>query len=403
MRLADGWAATVVPVRISCNLKAHTVEAIRDQKKDLHLAAARFVAAQLHHDLLEAAGRDGRLRSRLGSDRACPQCDTKHTVEEVLGKLEHGMQEVLAAHSAEPAHLYFDHAVHRRLVGELLDARTHAFSALALYLDAAAIDVAGLMHLPNPTLHREYVALLRRTLPPKAEGEEARRLAAERLCVATGLAVASAGEIDREGLTRLMAAAADGAGPMAVELLVAAGADVNAKKASEPRVGWTALFYAAAAGDVSALQALCSAEADLEAVCAAHGSTALLVAAERGQAAAVDLLAAAGGQVAAPNRLGFTPLHKAAAGGHLEVVRALCRLDREVGRLALDGTTPLMAAAAEGHLGVIQELCKAGARADVADLSGRTAQQRAEEGEYAEVAAFLKERVIQDQAIRINV
>ncbi len=400
VRLADGWVATVVPVRISCNLKALTVEGLHNQKKDLHLAAARFVSAQLHHDLREGAAGDGLLRRRLENDRA----RAAHTVDEVLVKLEQGIQEVLAAHTAEPADRYFDHAVHRRMVGELLDARMHASSALALYLETPVLDVASWLRLPNSTLHREYVAFLRRTLPSReAEGGKARQQAAERLCVATGLAVATAGETDWEGLTRLMAAAADGAGPMAVELLVAAGADVNAKKADEPRGGWTALTYAAAAGDVLALQALCSAGADLEAVCSAHGSTALLVAAERGHAAAVKALAAAGGLVSAANWQGSTPLHAAAAKGHLEALQTLIRLDPEVGRVSDDGVTPLMVAAAEGHLEIVQALCKAGARADIADRSGRTAQQRAEEEKFAGVAAFLQERVKQEKAVRIDV
>ena len=185
VRLAGGWVATLVPVRVACNLRALTVEEVLAQTKELHLAAARFGAARLHLDLREEA-EDGRLRRRLEGDGARGGL----TVEEVLEKLERGAGEVMAAHEAEPAEQYLDHAEHRRLAGEALDARAHALSALRLYLEDPARDVARIMQLPNPALHREYVAFLRRTLPPAAEeGGRARRQAAERLCVIAGLAV----------------------------------------------------------------------------------------------------------------------------------------------------------------------------------------------------------------------
>ncbi len=377
MRLANGWVAMVVPVLVSCNLKALTVEAVKSQKKDLHLAAAGFALEQLHHDLREAAGADGQLLRRLDGDRM----HAAHTEEEVLEKLKQGMQEVIEAHTAEPADRYLNHAVHRRVVGELLDARTHAFSALALYLENPSCNVVSLLRLPNATLHREYVAFLRRTLSPlKVEGGEALRREAERLCVTTGLVMATAAEKDREGLTRLMVAAADGSGPMAVDLLVAAGAAVNAAKAAETHAGWTALSYAAAAGNVPELQALCSAGADVETACTEQGSTPLIVAADYGQVAAVEALAKAGCRVNAVNWQGVTPLYKAAAGGHLEVVQALCRLDADVERASDDGMTPLMAAAEQGHLAVVQVLRDAGARGAVADFPSHTKLLHREEG-----------------------
>jgi hypothetical protein len=320
---------------------------------------------------------DGQLRRRLDGD----SMRAEHTEEEVLEKLKQGMLAVLEAHTAEPADRYLDHAAHRRLVGELLDARTHAFSALALYLENPACNVASALRLPNATLHREYVAFLRRTLPSfQVHGDEARRRAAERLCVIAGLAVATAEETDREGLTRLMAAAADGAGPTAVDLLVAAGAAVNAVKAAEPHAGWTALTYAAAVGNVPALLALCSAGADVGAKCTEQGSTPLLVAADYGQVAAVEALAKAGGPVNAANRQGETPLYKAAAGGHLEVVRVLCRLDADVEQASNDRVTPLMAAERGGHQAVVQVLREAGARGESAESSSSTKLLRPEEG-----------------------
>jgi ankyrin repeat protein len=79
---------------------------------------------------------------------------------------------------------------------------------------------------------------------------------------------ADAFSVDREGLTPLMAAAANGCGATALKLLVAAGASVNTAVAGGQRAGWTAVMYAAAAGDAVAAAELCKLGADVKVACA---------------------------------------------------------------------------------------------------------------------------------------
>jgi ankyrin repeat protein len=96
-----------------------------------------------------------------------------------------------------------------------------------------------------------------------------------------GLLLTDAGSdafsVDREGLTPLMAAAANGCGAAALRLMVAAGAAVNTAVAGGQRAGWTAVMYAAAAGDAIAAAELCKLGADAKAACA-RGRTAVCIA-----------------------------------------------------------------------------------------------------------------------------
>jgi hypothetical protein len=59
-----GGLLTMVPVRINANGKALTVEELRTQKKDMHLAAYRLLLAETARDLeciAEAEGAERRL------------------------------------------------------------------------------------------------------------------------------------------------------------------------------------------------------------------------------------------------------------------------------------------------------------------------------------------------------
>ena len=81
------------------------------------------------------------------------------------------------------------------------------------------------------------------------------------------------------------------------------------------------------------------------------GATALQIAAERGNAATVRLLAGKGAQVDRDSSYADheTPLMLAARAGHQEVVNTLLDLGAHVNRSGKDGWTPLMRAARGNH------------------------------------------------------
>jgi ankyrin repeat protein len=82
---------------------------------------------------------------------------------------------------------------------------------------------------------------------------------------------------------------------------------------------------------------------------AAHGATALMVAASRGHSDAVWLLAAHGAHVNTKHRFASTtPLHMASELSHYGAVEALCKLGGEGGAVTSTGSTPLHTAAHSG-------------------------------------------------------
>ena len=98
--------------------------------------------------------------------------------------------------------------------------------------------------------------------------------------------------------------------------LTHAGADVNA----HDRDGVTALMNAAEAGDAGSVTLLLAKAADASAV-AAQGYSALTVAAAGGHEAIARSLVAAGAAVDHMEGESVSPLMYAAAGGHLETVK----------------------------------------------------------------------------------
>lgn len=108
---------------------------------------------------------------------------------------------------------------------------------------------------------------------------------------------------------------------------------------------------------------------------AANGNTAMMMAAFKGKRQAVLDLIARG---AAVNRPGWTPLHYAAAGGHVDIAALLLEREANIDAQAPNGTTPMMMAAQEGQQDVVRLLLARGANAYLLDTNKRTALRVAE-------------------------
>lgn len=94
-----------------------------------------------------------------------------------------------------------------------------------------------------------------------------------------------------------------------------------------------------------------------------HDQTALMIAAIQGNFAAVERLILQGASV---NRRGWTPLHYAAVGGNLDVIRILLRHGARVDAPSPNRTTPVMMAARHKNYTAMELLADAGA-----DLTAR--------------------------------
>ena len=155
--------------------------------------------------------------------------------------------------------------------------------------------------------------------------------------------------------------AAEGGHAAIVSVLIAAGADVNAKPANGN--DFTPLRRAVAAGYATIIVLLIAAGADVDGS-NQFGETSLHEAARDGRVAAVDALIAGGADVDAKDRDDATPLHFAAsygASGRVAIVSLLIQATASLNVKNEDGKAPLHLAAQSGYAAVVAALIAAGA------------------------------------------
>lgn len=121
------------------------------------------------------------------------------------------------------------------------------------------------------------------------------------------------------------------------------------------RDGSTPLHAAASSGNSQAVEVLVEAGAPLEAK-NTTGSTPLYRAAANNHVAAARVLLAAGASVGATNTHGYTALHTAAGNGHVQMVDILLAKGCAIDAQTADGCTPLMVAAEAGCALAVQRL-----------------------------------------------
>jgi ankyrin repeat protein len=401
-----GGLLTMVPVRINANGKARTVEEQRTQKKDMHVAAFRYLLADTARDLVRIA-EDERAEDRLARDPSrvidlqiwlsiggrvewllpsmSDGTEVTFTVAGLVARIVGQCETVLARHAALPPERYNDDDAFRHTVAEMLDTRAAAVGTLRLYIESPGEQMQAVMRDPITTRLRGYLAFLERTLP--AAGE-ARALAAARVCRTMGAMQSSADETDAEGLTPLMRAAADGAGGRVLRCLAAARADVNAREA---KLGRTALWLAASFGHAEAVEALAGLGGDVDAASepGAFDSTPMRIAAQEGHTAVIEVLGRLGADVNRAVKDGRTPVYMAAANGHTAAIEALGRLGADVNRAVKGGRTPVYMAAAKGHTAAIEALGRLGADLNQAEEDGWTPMFiAAQEGHTAVIEAL---------------
>ncbi len=89
------------------------------------------------------------------------------------------------------------------------------------------------------------------------------------------------------------------------------------------------------------------------------------------------------------NKPGWAPLHYAATGGHLAVMRVLLESDAYIDAASPNQTTPLMMAAGYGTVDAVILLLEAGADPTLKNLQGLTAQDFASRVQRDQAAALI--------------
>ena len=239
-------------------------------------------------------------------------------------------------------------------------------------------------------------------------------------------------------VTPLLLAATNGSAGV-VKLLLAAGADPNARSAD----GATPLMTAAASGSVDAVRFLLDRGADVNAADTARGQTALMFAAAADRAPVVAELLARGGAVAAastlvtlggggvrqgsnsapaapgsPDRLnqykaarraramamgGLSALHFAARDGQLNATRALVEGGADVNQPSgADRSTPIVIAISSGHYQLAKYLLDQGADPNRANDDGLAPLYATIEKQFAPVSWSPTRPVDQERVTHIE-
>jgi len=154
--------------------------------------------------------------------------------------------------------------------------------------------------------------------------------------------------------------------------------------------GDTGLIIAVREGSMRVFDALVNApDIDLD-IGARNGDTALMIAAYKGNRAAVETLLAKG---AAVRRPGWTPLHYAAASGHNDIARMLIDKGAILNAPSPNYTTPLMMAAGEGHIMTVKLLLDSGAELTLRNEQGLSALDFAARNGHQDIVEGLTYRL----------
>lgn len=171
-----------------------------------------------------------------------------------------------------------------------------------------------------------------------------------------------------------------------VKELLAAGADVNV---IDPATDSTALMEAVDNGNTEMAQLLLSAGADVNAKNKA-GRTALMVLDDETPAGIVSILITAGAKVNGKDESGNSPLLIAAGAKNVLVLQALLDAGAKVNATNEEGKTALMIAAEEGYFEIVTALLAAGAEVTNKSDEGKTALKLAQDNDYPEIIQLLE-------------
>ncbi len=383
----------VIPVRVNVNQLAPTCEQIVGQKKDLHIQSFEHAVWELGRELLEQGDTFAKRLEKDSTARFVKEQEPGYGLKQLADVIIDDCTKQLEEHRQLAPSQYLEDSLFQTLVHEMLSVVHMGRSKLQLYLEDDSRYIRYLKNMPSRAAHRENLVRMYRLLQQasssscdtQASGNNNQKTIARRLCKEEGLLRESVTEKNELGETRIMVAAADDWKPAHIQLLVAAGADVNEKIESD---GTTPTMKAATCGHTETVKELAGLGADVKAV-RNDGGTAVMLASQGGHTATVAALAAVGADVNASANDGNTAVMSAAHGGHTATVTALAGLGADVKAAANDGSTAVMSAAHGGHTATVMALAELGADVKAAANDCSTAVMSAAQGGHTATVTAL--------------
>jgi ankyrin repeat protein len=376
---------TVIPVRVSVNLKAERLEQLEEKKKSIHLTGFEFRVNELRQKLQRLAT-EGDAEARLKRDKDIQGDDYKkdHSVEGFCEAQVKKVEAVLLRHQARAAADYSDEDVFRTLVSESLEVARMAESALLWWLRDTEQHIFLIENWSLLLCQRSLESFLKLQCKRSDGGHLA---AIMERCRNRNLLRIDANERDENGETPLIALAARGGSADDVRLLVAAGADMEAVAGN----GRSAIHWASRQGHADVVKALARAGANCNQA-DTNGGTPLWAGSMNGHLRCVEVLLKTGADVNKAKDNGVTPLFIASNGGHCDVVDALIRGGAVVNQATHAGSTSLFVASYKGHASCVEALLRA--RADLSlEWRGQTPLDIASKHGHVEVIKILQAAV----------
>ncbi|MHC4694485.1 MAG: ankyrin repeat domain-containing protein [Planctomycetota bacterium] len=172
-----------------------------------------------------------------------------------------------------------------------------------------------------------------------------------------------------------------------VELLIAAGADVNAKCYSEKADSWTPLFFACVHENTKAVELLTAKRAKIH-VRSESGSTPMHYVPN---AEIAQILIDNRANIHYKNKDGYSPLHNAVKAGRMDVVKLLIDKRAYVTTINFQGTSLLHEAAVTNQKEMVELLVAEGVNVNAKDRAGMTPARVAEKAGHDDVAYLLRQ------------
>ena len=356
---------TKILVRMNNNVKTQTVEELRELKKTLHLNAFKYILNEISSDLL-ALAQARYVNSRAEDDLSVTlQGKTADlAISELKDQILKDCQKRFEKHQEKGPDEFIQDETYRGLVRDMMETKAMAIAKLRLWLEDTSQLWKGVCEMDLRTAHRTLIRYLEQGI---AEAGEETALASYELCKMRNLITMSIDELNDLKEPVIVQASAEGADFGTLQLLVKAGADINATDAKS----WTAVMKASFAGHTKTVEALLSFSQPNSAKLDNknnNGETALLLAAQEGHYEIFQALIGKRASIDVLDNDCSTALMKASQNGHKSIVKHLLDLKdlkiKLIERFDSKMNTPVMMAAQGGHTEILKLLQTSADQAD---------------------------------------